>query len=311
MFQLKQHCLHSRLSIDLPGKRKKTIARQQRIKSGEPSKLISACQVPSEFSRRTRALNDGLKAEEYRNIGLFFFPTILGSYKNKGVKKTVALFAYLMRLYYSPDEDFYKTSESHREEIRLRFMRSFIRTFGEDTCTYYFHHVAHLDRIRQIGPLTELSAIPFESMFSVLRRSFCAGTMNIPKQILEAMYLRLAKGHSCTKRTTVSEHVTAKVDDSLLYVTSETADLRYQFYKVSKREDNDVTVQELIVTETNFGLEGIVDLPWRRVGAFQALCYSGTSVVMPLTAFEGKAVMVKTSRTQYIFSVSLPILQET
>ncbi len=39
--------------------------------------LLTDIRVPFEFSRRTRPLDDGLKAEEYRNLALFFFPILL------------------------------------------------------------------------------------------------------------------------------------------------------------------------------------------------------------------------------------------
>ena len=44
-------------------------------------------------------------------------------------------------------------------------------------------------------PLYATSAEPFESLYSVVRRSYHSGTRNIPKQVLENGYLRIKYYH--------------------------------------------------------------------------------------------------------------------
>ncbi len=168
--------------------------------------LLEAQKVPREFSRRMRGLSDGLKAEEHRNVGLYWFPLLLEEMNRKEDKDALAAWtrwAFIMRAYTCPDKEHADLSPDLLDATVTKFMKSFIHAFGRDACTYNFHHALHLRRMREQAPLTEISAVPYESSFAMVRRCIVPGTENIPKQILKSTYLRLAKSHYCKKKVIV------------------------------------------------------------------------------------------------------------
>ena len=61
------------------------------------NKALKLQRVPREFSRRTRALSDGLKAEEFRNLSSYLFPCVLQELKDPAAKKLLAAMCFLMR----------------------------------------------------------------------------------------------------------------------------------------------------------------------------------------------------------------------
>ncbi len=61
----------------------------------------------------------------------------------------------------------------------------------KEKVTINVHTFLHLlESRRRNGPLWQTSAEDFESLFAIIRRSFEAGTRNVPKQILRNFYLR-------------------------------------------------------------------------------------------------------------------------
>ena len=58
------------------------------------------------------------------------------------------------------------------------------------------HSFSHLGRMREETgvPLWVTSAEMFEAHYSVVRRSYHAGTRNVPKQVLENGFLRIKYG---------------------------------------------------------------------------------------------------------------------
>ncbi len=145
-------------------------------------------------------MREALKAEEYRNIWLFFFPIMLEQLTDKLARKVWARLAFLMRAYYFPDREYAGLGKQYLKDMGSALLKSWIEAFGEANCTYNVHHVLHLPTTREAGQFTDISAVPYESSFANVRRSFVAGTPDIPKQILETMYMRLLKGQSCTKK---------------------------------------------------------------------------------------------------------------
>ena len=61
----------------------------------------------SEASRRPRPLDEKLKAEEYRNLAALYFPVLMHELKDKQAVTMWAYMAYITRLYYLPDREFY------------------------------------------------------------------------------------------------------------------------------------------------------------------------------------------------------------
>ena len=111
--------------------------------------------TPVEFSRRTRALSDGLKAEEFRNLAIFFFPCVMDELREPACKKLLAAMSYLMRMYNAPDAEL--AQEQERRKARLRFLQLVKEWMGRDAFSYNFHTFTHLERLRAHGPVSETS----------------------------------------------------------------------------------------------------------------------------------------------------------
>jgi hypothetical protein len=70
--------------------------------------ILKATRVPSEFSRRTRELDfPNLKAEEYRNIIIFYFPAVLSLLRTARKERIFfAQFVYFVRALILPENEF-------------------------------------------------------------------------------------------------------------------------------------------------------------------------------------------------------------
>ncbi|PHQ71629.1 MAG: hypothetical protein COB97_01355 [Paracoccus sp.] len=117
------------------------------------NKVLEKQRVPCEFSRRTRGLGAGLKAEELRNLGLFHFPIVLEELQSDATKLVWALAAYLLRAYCCVDEELAATTANKRRDLTERMISAFVRAFGENAATYNLHSALHLERLRELGPL--------------------------------------------------------------------------------------------------------------------------------------------------------------
>ena len=176
--------------MDINTKKKQTSVATVRIKPYEVDKMLCALKVPTEFSRKTRHLRDGMKAEEYRNLSLFFYPVLVARIETKGIRTIWLRFCYLMRLYCASEVEFLQTDSRHRIEIAQDLIKGIFHHYGSVVGTYNLHGLLHLEEIRRHGPLPLTSAIPFEGSFSHVRKAFRPGTPSIPKQIVSEMYVR-------------------------------------------------------------------------------------------------------------------------
>lgn len=295
--------------LNIPGSKK--ASRVRRIKLDQLDPLITMIKVPCEFSRRSCSLMQPLKAENYRNLALFFFPVILEALQDTKAKQIWARFCYIMRMSYGPTEELHQTPAKEREACQQKFHQTYLQYFGNGPASYNFHLLTHLFSLLVHGPLPERSAVAFESSFAIVRRSFRPGTRNVPKQIMEAMYLRLAKGHTCEKLMTVKpQTASTKYDDSLLYkFDPETQSYTFK-QVVSILGDGLVRVQPCLIAQTSFDMHST--LKWSRVGCFYFKCYDGDNVTEErLESFSGKAIRVDTKTKKYILAVPPTVLSET
>ncbi len=94
--------------------------------------------------------------------------------------------------------------------------------------------------------------------------------------------------------------------------TYDTRTSRYTFYQIESREEDVLSVRLVDTTETKLGLQGILVLPWKKVGLFAFRRVSQVRDVLPVSQIAGKAVIVKTfSKQSYIVSVSNEILRDS
>ena len=248
--------------------------------------------VPKEFSRRTRCLSQNMKAEEYRNIILFFFVLILEALIDSNSLPLVRLWArmaYLSRCFYGDEEDFEKTTRDIRRQLTEDIIRGTIECFGQGAATYNLHLTHHWPLARAHGPFGTMSSTKFESYFASLRNCFTPGTQNIPAQAMRNCFLKQLKGHACRKEIAVVDVDTAKSDDTLVY-QSRDGERDIDFYNVVERDGDYVTVRRVITCDLR--VPGCLTLEWDKVGVFQFLYFGEETIRMPLCELSGKAILV-------------------
>lgn len=168
------------------------------------NELISDVQVPREFSRRCRNLNLGvMKAQEFRNLALFFFPIVLNCIPSIHYKehKLWLLLTYMLRACILPNPEFNVVDTSDILYCSNNFYILFEELFGSKNCSYSVHVVcSHLLKIRGNLPLTDTSAFKFESFYSEVKQLFQPGTTAPLKQIMRNVLMkRSLEFHICKK----------------------------------------------------------------------------------------------------------------
>ena len=188
--------------------------------------------------------------------------------------------------------------------------QKYAKVFGEKFITYNFHHMLHLEKMRDHGPFGDISSIPFEAFFSTVTRSYRRGTPNIPLQAMQFVYTRLLRPHACRRSVSVKDKVTSRSNDSLIYQFFP-ASKTHRFYEVQEvLPDNQLRCFELqAFAEASVG--GNVR-EWHKVGVY-TLAYSMPSneITIPLEEVTGKAIMVQTNTLgKFIMTISPSILRE-
>lgn len=197
---------------------------------------LSQVRCPSDFNRMIRNFDfANLKAEELRNYGLFFFLILIKASPSSDIRRQVLIrYMYLFRSFLCLDDlDLEKAREHcNLRELALQFEKAFISSFGQYHVVYTVHTIHHLEELRQLGPLTETSAFPAESMFGSFLRGFTSGTTSVAKQGMNYVLERYGSGrHRCRKRIVYKPYTgNQKVDDSLAYTRSIGG--QYKFWKI-------------------------------------------------------------------------------
>ena len=136
--------LSCRLSVYAASTANKTYGEIRKASPGPITACIREMKVPSEFSRCTRSVSETLKAEELRNLSLFYFPAILDNLPDHHVQTVWAYTAFVMRLYYSSDEEFDNIPKRDRNGFVKSLLSKFVSVFGERATTYNFHLASQL-----------------------------------------------------------------------------------------------------------------------------------------------------------------------
>ena len=192
--------------------------------------------VFDEFSRRIRELDFAvMKAQEFRNITLFFFPVVINCIESDARERKVwLLFSYMIRACILPQKEFQPLPDL--EPICEMFYTLYESIFGEANCTYNTHVVSsHLPLMRNHGPLTFTSAFGFESFYGEIRKSFTPGTPSTLKQIMKKILIKRALGnHCCEKTITYSDHETCLEDNTMIYCFTHQDHKMYKITEVHK-----------------------------------------------------------------------------
>ena len=142
--------------------------------------LICQVRVPREFSRRGRHLDlSVMKAQEMRNIVLFFFPLIVQCIDDNYAPEQSLwlLLGYMIRACIIPNNEFENVSKDEIKHCCNLFYKTYETVHGQKQCSYSIHVVcSHLLQIRGKHPLTTTSAFKFESYYSEMKQCFQPGT---------------------------------------------------------------------------------------------------------------------------------------
>ena len=150
------------------------------------------------------------KAQEYRNILLFFFPIVIENIgeKHKKEHQLWLTLVFMVKSCVLPNEKFEHVEKQTIHEACELFYNLFFELFGHQNCSYSIHIVgSHILKVRGNVPLTERSAFPFESFYSEMQNLFKSGTHSPLKQILgNTIMKRTSEHHNCEKSIHYKEY---------------------------------------------------------------------------------------------------------
>ena len=213
--------------------------------------LEEAPSLPN-FSRRTRALDPAnYKAEEYRNLGLAYWPIVWRSIPKCAADHwLLTVFAYKSACL--PDAMYTSFKERYAEsELYRQWYKSFESIYGSQNCSYNPHTFHHLPAVRALGPLSATSAYDFENHYNYLKRCYRSGTASMGQQALRCLLVSSRHGHACRKKRSITGKRTRKVDDTWCYV--EDAGV----VRVSSSTDDVITGTPVEVEARNLMLPGL------------------------------------------------------
>ena len=259
--------------------------------------LIKCVQVVREFSRRCRNLDLAIiKAQEYRNIILFFFNLVIQCIDDDYPKEKIIWLnlAFAIRACILPNNEFECIDRDDIKKACAKFYSLFEKSFGKKNCSYSIHIVpSHILKIRGKYPLTETSAFKFESFYSEMKNLFKPGTTSPLKQILQNTIMkRSLEHHSCHKSI---QYNTVKVpnkgleNNSMVYIFND--EKKYEFYNIIQINDDNTyqcTEQGKFVHKCPLTPE----INWSSVGVFKVGPCGNTVKKMNESQFHGKVIKV-------------------
>lgn len=247
---------------------------------------------PREFSRRARELDFAvLKAQEMRNIILFFFPVVIQCIEPEAKERRLwLLLAFMIRSCVLPSAEYEKIDKSEIVNASKQFYLLFEQLFSSKNCTYSIHVVGtHLLEMRALGPLTENSAFIFENFYGEMRRAFTPGTNSTLKQIMQKTYLKRSFSyHKCEKSIFYSAKDTALERNSLVYIFDGEQYLMYQIIEIENNNTFICNVQGRLEIEFNEATE----LNWSKVGVFREGATGNEEVRIEKHQVHGKVLKV-------------------
>lgn len=263
--------------------------------------LIKLLQVPREFSHRCRNLDFGvMKASEFRNILLFFFPIILDCIEDEfeDDKRVWLHLVYMIRACVLPNSEFEKIDTSLIESACRNFYTLYEQLYGQVNCTYSIHVAScHLLLIKGNQPLTFRSAFKFESFFAEMKHLYHPGTVSSLKQILQNCYVkRMLEYHHCEKNIFYSpeknpeKEKQGKENNSLVYTYNENQTISiYSIFEII--DENSFNCYKYGKFQAKFELTPEYD--WSDVGVFKIRPKSEESYVVRKNSISGKVLKVQ------------------
>ena len=262
--------------------------------------LIRFIQLAREFSRRCRNMDFGvMKASEFRNLILFFFPIVLEGIEDEfeDEKKVWLHLVYMVRACVIPNNEFENVNKDLVQCACKIFYTLFEKCFGQKNCSYSIHVApSHLLQIRGDMPLTFRSAFKFESFFFEMRQLFHPGTVSPLKQILQNCFVkRLLENHHCEKTTYFCaekpENKNSKENNHLVYIYNPVNHSTTMYSIVEIINDNEFrcNIQGKFRYETPIAPE----YTWSTVGIYRIGPISNQIHVIKRSDISGKVLKVQ------------------
>ena len=257
--------------------------------------LISKVKAVREFNRRFRYLDFGvLKAQEFRNIILFYFIIVIDCIPNEfpREKKIWLQLAYIVRACILPNNEFAQISNKVIKDTANSFYKNFEIEFGEKNCSYSVHMIGgHILEIKGDEPLTAKSAFKYENFYAEMKSLFQPGTISTSKQILSNCFMkRQLENHSCEKSIFYDIEKPGKENNFQIYTVSD--DNKYHFYNIKKIIDEDTFLcnpQGKFI----YNCPLLKNLNWEKVGVFLVGPYSDQEVIVTRPEISGKVIAVE------------------
>ena len=278
---------------------------------------IKSIQLTRECSRRCRNLDFGvMKAAEFRNMILFFFPIIIDCIDDEfpEEKKLWLHLTFMIRGCVISNNEFRNVNEEQVKSASCKFYKLYEKVYGQRNCTYSIHVVgSHILKVRGNRPLTYKSAFKFENFFAELKNMFHAGTVSSVKQILSNCFVkRMLESHHCEKSTFFCPEKKpvpgkkinpGKENNHLIYTLNE--DYAYEMYVIKEIVDYD-TFKCHIQGKFPLKLQLTPEYKWSDVGVFKVGPISEEIVTIKRNDICGKVIKVK----GYLITCPLNVLHE-
>ena len=276
------------------GETRDRVTKRKLSDAADFNQKMSLIKVFREFSRRIRNLDFGVfKAQEFRNIILFFFIIVVDCIPNDCTREKKIWFqlAYILRACILPNNEFEKVQTSSIHNSSKAFYKNYEAVYGPKNCTYSIHLIAnHILQIKGNKPLTSKSAFKYENFYSELRNLFQPGTISPSKQILTNCYMkRQLENHNCEKSIFYDTEKSGRENNSLIYIMNENNE--YELFNIIE-----------IIDENNFlcnpqgkfeyKCDQLKELNWSNVGVFQVGPYSEEEIVIQRKNIAGKVLKI-------------------
>lgn len=289
------------------GENRKRITKRKLSSPSAFNQLMLETKVFRECSRRARKLDFSvIKAEELRNIGIFFFPHVLQCIEpNAKERRCWLLMAYMLRSCTIPSNEFRPLDLSVIEDVCMKFYILYEKLFGSNNCTYNTHIFGgHLMEMRVHGPLTATSAFGFETFYGEMRNSFTPGTQSQLKQIMEKVLIKRALSfHCCNKSLYFADHDTPQECNTLVYCYEANT---YQIYKIIKVQADSLVCYKQGKFTCSFKETSDLNLNWSQIGVFKKGGVMSTPIIVPKSKIAGKVINVG----EYLLTCPLNVLRE-
>ena len=274
------------------GEKRTRITKRPLTSPQEFDEAMKRIKVFHECSRRARKLDlSVMKAQELRNILLFYFPVITNSLtgNNKEIKVWEML-AFMIRACVLPEIEYSNVNVNLIKYCQKHIYVCYEQLFGMANCTYSVHVMSsHLLKMRSLGTLTETSAFRFEAFYAELRHAFQPGTVSVVKQMFQNVLLkRMLSRHVCQESIHLSPKETALESNSLIYVYENNTHL---IYKIKSIENDILTCNQIGNHEITFPNTDMLN--WSSVGVYRKGGMSSENVLVNRNDVAGKVLKVQ------------------